>query len=213
MQLMKPNLYLLDEPTNHLDIEGQEALEAQLEQVRRHLPLRHPRPLLHPHRRDALPGGAGAGWSRSTVPRPSSTGRRYPRRMDLPLDDRLRIGVQTIHRRTEPAERRRGCRRSTRCARWSSWSTAAATIRCGSATTSPSRIAIFDPLLQLAQAAVVSRRLQLRHGGLPPAAAPSHAGGQAGFDPRSPDRGPVHLRGRRRRRVSQGVRGLRRPGP
>jgi len=23
--------------------------------------------------------------------------------MDLPLDDRLRIGVQTIHRRTEPA--------------------------------------------------------------------------------------------------------------
>ena len=39
------------------------------------------------------------------------------------------------------------------------WSTAAATIRCGSAITSPSRIAIFDPLLQLAQAAVVSRRL------------------------------------------------------
>ena len=31
MQLSKPNLYLLDEPTNHLDIEGQEALEAQLE--------------------------------------------------------------------------------------------------------------------------------------------------------------------------------------
>ena len=32
LQLMKPNLYLLDEPTNHLDIEGQEALEAQLEE-------------------------------------------------------------------------------------------------------------------------------------------------------------------------------------
>ena len=31
MQLARPNLYLLDEPTNHLDIEGQEALEAQLE--------------------------------------------------------------------------------------------------------------------------------------------------------------------------------------
>jgi ATPase subunit of ABC transporter with duplicated ATPase domains len=31
MKLAKPNLYLLDEPTNHLDIEGQEALEAQLE--------------------------------------------------------------------------------------------------------------------------------------------------------------------------------------
>jgi ATPase subunit of ABC transporter with duplicated ATPase domains len=31
MKLAKPNLYLLDEPTNHLDIEGQEDLEAQLE--------------------------------------------------------------------------------------------------------------------------------------------------------------------------------------
>ncbi len=27
----RPNFYLLDEPTNHLDIEGQEALESQLE--------------------------------------------------------------------------------------------------------------------------------------------------------------------------------------
>jgi ATPase subunit of ABC transporter with duplicated ATPase domains len=31
MKLLRPNLYLLDEPTNHLDIEGQEALEAQLD--------------------------------------------------------------------------------------------------------------------------------------------------------------------------------------
>jgi len=31
LKLAKPNLYLLDEPTNHLDIEGQEALEAELE--------------------------------------------------------------------------------------------------------------------------------------------------------------------------------------
>ena len=31
MKLMAPNFYLLDEPTNHLDIEGQEALEAELE--------------------------------------------------------------------------------------------------------------------------------------------------------------------------------------
>ncbi len=33
MKLERPNLYLLDEPTNHLDIEGQEALEAELEQA------------------------------------------------------------------------------------------------------------------------------------------------------------------------------------
>jgi len=32
MKLLRPNMYLLDEPTNHLDIEGQEDLEAQLEQ-------------------------------------------------------------------------------------------------------------------------------------------------------------------------------------
>ena len=33
MKLLRPNIYLLDEPTNHLDIEGQEALEAQLEET------------------------------------------------------------------------------------------------------------------------------------------------------------------------------------
>ena len=33
MKLERPNFYLLDEPTNHLDIEGQEALEAQLEET------------------------------------------------------------------------------------------------------------------------------------------------------------------------------------
>ncbi len=32
LKLMKPNFYLLDEPTNHLDIEGQEALEEQLDE-------------------------------------------------------------------------------------------------------------------------------------------------------------------------------------
>ena len=33
MKLLKPNFYLLDEPTSHLDIEGQEDLEAQLEET------------------------------------------------------------------------------------------------------------------------------------------------------------------------------------
>ena len=32
LRLTQPNFYLLDEPTNHLDIEGQEALEEELEQ-------------------------------------------------------------------------------------------------------------------------------------------------------------------------------------
>ncbi|MBX9944011.1 MAG: ATP-binding cassette domain-containing protein [Reyranella sp.] len=32
LKLLRPNFYLLDEPTNHLDIEGQEALEAELEE-------------------------------------------------------------------------------------------------------------------------------------------------------------------------------------
>jgi ATPase subunit of ABC transporter with duplicated ATPase domains len=33
MKLVTPNFYLLDEPTNHLDIEGQEDLEAQLDET------------------------------------------------------------------------------------------------------------------------------------------------------------------------------------
>ena len=49
-----------------------------------------------------------------------------------------------------------------------------------------------------------------RHVGLPLAAAPSGAGRQAGGDARPPERRPLHLRGRRGRRVRQGVRGLRR---
>jgi len=78
--------------------------------------------------------------------------------MDLPLDDHLSIGVQTLHRRTEPAE---GPWLPTideladlvglvdRCGYDSMW------VGDHVAFT----IAIFDPLMQLAQAAVLSRRL------------------------------------------------------
>jgi probable F420-dependent oxidoreductase len=78
--------------------------------------------------------------------------------MDLPLDHHLSIGVQTLHRRTEPAE---GPWQPTideladlvglvdRCGYDSMW------VGDHVAFT----IAIFDPLLQLAQAAVLSRRL------------------------------------------------------
>jgi len=80
--------------------------------------------------------------------------------MDLPLDDRLRIGVQTIHRRTEPAEGpwlptiEEMCTlvelvdRSGYDSLWVGDHISFA-------------LSIFDPLLQLSQAAVVSRRLQL----------------------------------------------------
>ena len=80
--------------------------------------------------------------------------------MDLPLDDRLLIGVQTIHRRTEPAtgpwqptidELRELVELVDRSGYDSLW--------CGDHISFP--LAIFDPLLQLAQAAVVSRRLLL----------------------------------------------------
>ncbi len=80
--------------------------------------------------------------------------------MDLPLDDRLRIGVQTIHRRTEPAdgpwlptidEMRALVELVDRAGYDSLW--------VGDHISFP--LSIFDPLLQLAQAAVVSRRLQL----------------------------------------------------
>lgn len=78
--------------------------------------------------------------------------------MDLPLDDRLSIGVQTLHRHTEPAE---GPWLPTidelsdlvglvdRCGYDSMW------VGDHVAFT----IAILDPLMQLAQAAVISRRL------------------------------------------------------
>jgi probable F420-dependent oxidoreductase len=83
--------------------------------------------------------------------------------MDLPLDDCLRIGVQTIHRRTEPAE-----------GAWLPTIDEMATLVglvdrggydslwVGDHISFP--LAIFDPLLQLAQAAVVSRRLLLGTG-------------------------------------------------
>jgi probable F420-dependent oxidoreductase len=80
--------------------------------------------------------------------------------MGLPLDDRLSIGIQTIHRRTEPAdepwrpridEMHALVRLVDDCGYDSLW--------VGDHIAFA--VAIFDPLLQLAQAAVVSRRLIL----------------------------------------------------
>jgi probable F420-dependent oxidoreductase len=80
--------------------------------------------------------------------------------MDLPLDPRLRIGVQTIHRRTEPAlgpwlpttdELRALVGLVDDCGYDSLW--------VGDHIAFA--VAILDPLLQLAQAAIVSRRLTL----------------------------------------------------
>ncbi len=80
--------------------------------------------------------------------------------MDLPLDSRLRIGIQTIHRRTEPAEgpwlptideMQALVSQIDRCGYDSIW--------VADHIWYPA--AILDPLLQLAQAAVVSRRLLL----------------------------------------------------
>ena len=78
--------------------------------------------------------------------------------MDLVLDDKLKVGVITIHRRTEPAvgpwlptidELRETVELVDGCGYDSLW--------CGDHISFPA--AILDPLLQLAQAAVVSRRL------------------------------------------------------
>ena len=80
--------------------------------------------------------------------------------MDLPLEPRLSIGIQTIHRRTEPAaepwlpaiaEMEALVRLVDDCRYDSLW--------VGDHITFA--VAILDPLLQLAQAAVVSRRLTL----------------------------------------------------
>src|SRR3954469_510543 len=80
--------------------------------------------------------------------------------MALPLEPRLSIGIQTIHRRTEPAE--------------GPWLPTIAEMEslvrlvddCGYDSLWVGdhiafAVAILDPLLQLAQAAVVSRRLRL----------------------------------------------------
>ena len=81
----------------------------------------------------------------------------------LPVDDRLRIGVQTLHRRTEPAE---GVglptidelRRLVALADGSGYDS----LWVGDHISF--HIAILDPFLQLAQAAVLSRRLILGTG-------------------------------------------------
>src|SRR5271170_5173132 len=80
--------------------------------------------------------------------------------MDLPLDPRLKIGIQTLHRRTEPA-----------VAPWRPTIDELVELvtlvdQCGYDSLWVGdhlafAVSILDPLLQLAQAAVVSRRLTL----------------------------------------------------
>src|SRR5580704_16919568 len=86
-------------------------------------------------------------WSRRTA-------------MNLVLDDKLRIGIQTLHRRTEPAdgpwlpmidELVEFVQLVDRCGYDSLWAGDHISFA----------VPILDPLLQLAQAAVVSRRLML----------------------------------------------------
>src|SRR6478735_11369069 len=80
--------------------------------------------------------------------------------MVLKLDSKLKVGIITIHRRTEPAvgpwlpgidEMRQLVELIDGCGYDSLW--------CGDHISFPA--AILDPLLQLAQAAVISRRLTL----------------------------------------------------
>lgn len=78
----------------------------------------------------------------------------------LPLEDHLRIGVQTIHRRTEPAEGPWLPRIDEMCALVERVDQSGYdSLWVGDHIAFP--LAIFDPLLQLAQAGVASRRLLL----------------------------------------------------
>ena len=79
--------------------------------------------------------------------------------MELPLDKRLSIGLQTIHRRTEPTNRPWLPRIDEMCAMVELIDRSGYDLLwVGDHISFP--LPIFDPLLQLAQAAVVSRRLQ-----------------------------------------------------
>jgi probable F420-dependent oxidoreductase len=79
--------------------------------------------------------------------------------MELPLDKRLSIGLQTIHRRTEPANGPWLPRIDELCALVELIDRSGYdSLWVGDHISFP--LPIFDPLLQLAQAAVVSRRLQ-----------------------------------------------------
>src|SRR5215468_3334512 len=80
--------------------------------------------------------------------------------MDLELEDKLRIGLITIHRRTEPATApwRPSIAELTELVQLVD-NAGYDSLWCGDHISFP--VAILDPLLQLAQAAVVSRRLML----------------------------------------------------
>ncbi len=118
--LQNANFLVLDEPTNHLDITARETLEEMLGRVRRHDPLRLPRPLLHRPHRDQDLGMSRTASSRSTsATTPTSSARSVTgRRRRRPNRSRRRSPSRQRSRRSAAAAgrtagRRRASRRSS----------------------------------------------------------------------------------------------------
>ena len=101
-----------DQPSRH---RGPGGSRGAARAERRVVPVRQPRPLLHAHGGHALPGDPQGPAGRDRRCRSFFDRPEVPRRMDLPLDDRLRSACKpsTAAPNPPPAP---GCRRSTSCA-------------------------------------------------------------------------------------------------